>query len=142
MSKPSALLQNSSLALVISRHPGNYRIVDALQDSGFTTVETSEIKDCLSYLENPDLSLVIVLQETKGRDDVDLLAELRNISNAPIVMAGSGRPYGLVRGLVFGADIYLDREVSTIELQSRIRALLRRFELTKKQRNERQSSVY
>jgi hypothetical protein len=61
------VLQNINVTLVISRHPGSRRTVDALQDSGFMAVETPKIKDRLCCLENPDLSLVIVMRDPKIR---------------------------------------------------------------------------
>jgi len=63
----------------------------------------------------PDVSGEVILQEVRRRSDVPIL-----------VLSGRGRMEERVRGLGLGADDYLPKPFSPLELVARVKALLRR----------------
>src|SRR3990172_7676529 len=77
--------------------------------------------------EKPDLILLdIMLPDTDG---FRLCQEIRRFSDVPIVMltARAGE-VDKVRGLEMGADDYVTKPFSHLELLARVRAVLRRYE--------------
>ena len=64
-------------------------------------------------------------------DGVDLLPELRRVTDSPIITLGIGGEMATVQALLSGADFYLARPVSLRELMARIRALLRRYSIVR-----------
>src|SRR3970282_2551615 len=77
--------------------------------------------------ENPDLILLdIMLPDTDG---FQLCQEIRRFSDMPIIMltARAGE-VDKVRGLEMGADDYVTKPFSHLELLARVRAVLRRYE--------------
>src|SRR3970282_1058013 len=81
----------------------------------------------LGEYEKPDLILLdIMLPDTDG---FQLCQEIRRFSDVPIVMltARAGE-VDKVRGLEMGADDYITKPFSHLELLARVRAVLRRYE--------------
>lgn len=106
-------------------------MLDLLKDllwlEGFKVICTSNGREVLSLLEEwqPDLVILdIVMNELDGFQVLDLI---REYSNIPVVML-TGRCEGptLRRALNLGADDYVTKPFSAIELVARIRAKLRR----------------
>lgn len=97
--------------------------------------EVSEAENGLVALEKvrdqmPDLVLLDVMMPTM--DGFETLALLREFSNVPVIMLTvKGDEDDRVRGLDLGADDYVTKPFSPRELSSRIRAVLRRVEVTK-----------
>lgn len=97
--------------------------------------EVSEAENGLVALEKvrdqmPDLVLLDVMMPTM--DGFETLALLREFSNVPVIMLTvKGDEDDRVRGLDLGADDYITKPFSPRELSSRIRAVLRRVEVTK-----------
>jgi DNA-binding response OmpR family regulator len=106
-------------------------MLDLLKDllwlEGFKVVSTSDGREALTLLEEwqPDLVLLdIVMNELDGFQVLDLI---REHSNIPVVML-TGRCEGptLRKALNLGADDYVTKPFSAVELVARIRAKLRR----------------
>lgn len=77
-------------------------------------------------LEDPP-SLVILDLMLPGMDGFEVCQRLRRLSNVPILMlTAKGRDVEKVKGLELGADDYITKPFSFIELLARVRALLRR----------------
>ncbi len=97
--------------------------------------EVAEAENGLVALEKvreymPDLVLLDVMMPTM--DGFETLALLREFSNVPVIMLTvKGDEDDRVRGLDLGADDYITKPFSPRELSSRIRAVLRRVEMTK-----------
>ena len=102
----------------------------ALNSGGF---ETKGFEDGLSLWEalrkeKPDLIVLDVM--LPGMDGIEILtkmkesAELREI---PVIMAtAKGQEYDRIRGLDLGADDYIVKPFSMMEMVSRVKAVLRR----------------
>ena len=75
--------------------------------------------------ECPDLILLDIM--LPGMDGMDVLKSVRKNSQVPVIMAtAKGPEYDKVTGLDSGADDYLVKPFSMIEMVSRVRAVLRR----------------
>jgi two-component system KDP operon response regulator KdpE len=77
--------------------------------------------------QKPDLLLLdIMLPDTDG---FQMCQEIRSFSDVPIVMlTARGGEVDRVRGLEMGADDYVTKPFSHLELLARVRAVLRRYE--------------
>jgi DNA-binding response OmpR family regulator len=82
----------------------------------------------LFYQHDPDLVLLDV--SMPGRNGFELLREIRRVSDAPVLMlTGRADETDVVRGLDLGADDYLTKPFSHLELLARIKAVTRRTRL-------------
>jgi two-component system KDP operon response regulator KdpE len=76
----------------------------------------------------PDVTLLDV--NMPGMSGFELLQRIREVSDAPVLMlTARGDEMSKVKGLELGADDYLTKPFSHLELFARIKAILRRSEL-------------
>lgn len=104
--------------------------VYALLSSGFEArgfVDGGEFWDALQE-ETPELVILDVM--LPGVDGVELLRRMRQrekLQDIPVIMAtAKGSEYDKIRALDLGADDYLVKPFSIMELVSRVKAVLRR----------------
>src|SRR5215203_6446066 len=84
--------------------------------------------------ENPDLILLDV--SLPGLSGFEVLQRIRRVSDVPVIMLTAlGDEKDQVQGLALGADDYIIKPCSAIVLLARIRAVLRRTELTSPSRS-------
>jgi DNA-binding response OmpR family regulator len=77
-----------------------------------------------------------------GTNGFDVLRSLRAQSNVPVLMlTGRGEEPDRIVGLELGADDYLPKTFSTRELLARLRAIIRRSQLTRAQGESRAPEV-
>jgi len=89
----------------------------------------------LAFNENPDLILLDLMLPKK--DGMEVCREVRAKKNIPIIMlTAKNSEIDKVLGLEFGADDYVTKPFSNRELQARVKALLRRTELTVESQTE------
>jgi two-component system alkaline phosphatase synthesis response regulator PhoP len=102
----------------------------ALSQAGF---EVSCFTDGMAFnnaLRNqrPDLVLLDIM--LPGKDGIELLCEIRKNSKTAkmpvIMMTAKGAEYDRIKGLDLGADDYITKPFSVMELVSRVKAVLRR----------------
>jgi len=102
----------------------------ALNSAGF---ETKGFEDGLSFwealkTEKPDLVILDVM--LPGMDGIELLTKMKQFSeynDIPVIMAtAKGQEYDRIRGLDLGADDYIVKPFSIMEMVSRVKAVLRR----------------
>ena len=75
--------------------------------------------------ERPDI--VILDVGLPGMDGFQVLRELRRLSQVPVIMLTvRGEDIDVARGLEFGADDYVRKPFSHVELMARVQAVLRR----------------
>lgn len=109
-------------------------VLYALNNSGFEAVGfelPSEFFDAVS-LAVPDLLLLdIMLPEEDGISILKKLRSDKRTVNLPVILlTAKGTEFDKVLGLDSGADDYISKPFGTMELISRIRALLRRTSQT------------
>ena len=102
----------------------------ALNSAGF---ETRGFEDGLSFWEalkkeKPELIVLDVM--LPGMDGIELLSKMKasvEYSTIPVIMATArGQEYDRIRGLDLGADDYIVKPFSMMEMVSRVKAVLRR----------------
>lgn len=102
----------------------------ALQTAGYTVKGFSCAKDFYKKLEErqPDICLVdIMLPDKSGNDIVKDLRRNPDTKKMPVIMVtAKTTELDLVRGIEDGADDYIKKPFSVMELISRVKALLRR----------------
>ena len=101
-----------------------------LNSAGF---ETRGFADGISFWdalkkEKPELVVLDVM--LPGMDGMEILTKMKEspeLSRIPVIMAtAKGQEYDRIRGLDFGADDYIVKPFSMMEMVSRIKAVLRR----------------
>ncbi len=99
----------------------NYKVIEA--EDGISGFETA-------VREKPDLMLLDLM--LPGRNGLDICRELREKgSQIPIIiLTAKSEDIDKVMGLEFGADDYMTKPFSVHELLARIKAVLRRSELS------------
>lgn len=102
----------------------------ALQNSGYETVQFATVADFLKALETeiPDLIILdIMLPDGDGNRVVTSLRENVATKKIPVIMVtAKTSDADLAKGLNIGADDYIKKPFSVLELVSRVGALLRR----------------
>lgn len=102
----------------------------ALKSAGF---ETRSFEDGISFWEalkeeRPDLVVLdVMLPEMDGIELLTKMKESAQYSSIPVIMAtAKGQEYDRIHGLELGADDYIVKPFSVMEMVSRVRAVLRR----------------
>lgn len=107
-------------------------VLYTLQNTGFEAEGFERPSDFWKQMENtlPDLLLLdIMLPEEDGISILKKLRSSARTKNLPIIMlTAKGTEFDKVLGLDSGADDYVSKPFSMMELMSRIKALLRRSE--------------
>lgn len=99
----------------------------ALKEQGFSVDTADNGIDGAHFAIEVDYDLIILDVMLPGQDGYDVLKQLRNIKQTPVLMLSArGSVDERVKGLRHGADDYLSKPFSLIELVARIQALLRR----------------
>lgn len=102
----------------------------ALDSAGF---EVRGFEDGLSFWEalkkeKPELIILDIM--LPGMDGIEILTKMKEsveYSNIPVILASAkGQEYDRIRGLDMGADDYIVKPFSIMEMISRVKAVLRR----------------
>jgi DNA-binding response OmpR family regulator len=122
----------STRILIVDDEPRYLRLIEAnlltKEYEVFTATDGEEALE--SFSANPvDLILLDVM--LPGMDGFAVCQRIRQFSNVPIIMlTAKGEEQDRVRGLDVGADDYLVKPFSVMELLARVRAVLRRAQVT------------
>jgi two-component system alkaline phosphatase synthesis response regulator PhoP len=99
-----------------------------LKRHGYATVSFNSGQNALAGLDTADPDLIILdwmLGDMAG-PDVCKLIRSRFVEVPILMLTGRSAPNDVAHGLTSGADDYLSKPFSTIELMARVQALLRR----------------
>ena len=89
--------------------------------------ETQAVATSMDALAAPEADLVLIDIVLGDEDGRDLLTELRQISDVPVVfLTGRGHEMDRIAGLKMGADDYIVKPFSPGELSARVESVLRR----------------
>jgi DNA-binding response OmpR family regulator len=102
-----------------------------LEHDGFRVTEAFNGTQAIDKVRSslPDLILLDVMMP--DIDGFEVLRIIREVSTVPVIMlTAKGEEDDRVRGLELGADDYITKPFSPRELVSRVRAVLRRTEVT------------
>jgi DNA-binding response OmpR family regulator len=122
----------STRILVVDDEPRYLRLLEAnLLTKDYEVFTATDGEEALeSFSANPvDLILLDVM--LPRMDGFAVCQRIRQFSNVPIIMlTAKGEEHDRVRGLDVGADDYLVKPFSVMELLARVRAVLRRAQVT------------
>lgn len=109
-----------------------------LTSEGFRHLSAYDGEEALNIAlnEKPDLILLDLMMPK--RSGTEVCREIRKTCSVPIIMiTAKGEEIDRVLGLEFGADDYIVKPFSVRELMARIKAVLRRSNVTSKQEEEK-----
>lgn len=105
-------------------------LASILAHAGFETAFVHDASQAVAY-PKANVDLILLDLGLPDRDGFDLLAELRQEGDTPIiVLTGNLQQDAKVRGLELGADDYITKPFDQQEMLARIRSVLRRFART------------
>jgi len=136
LDKLSPQLQtNGKRILVVEDDPDISHLLEInLQDIAFKVDVVNNGVDGLNRASNRDYQLIVLDLMLPGMDGLELCRRLRIQSvNIPVLMlTARSSELDRVLGLELGADDYLTKPFSIKELQARVKAILRRVDLSAK----------
>ncbi len=112
-----------------------------LKAEGYETCSAGNGRDAVRLLrENSDICLVLLDIMMPEMDGIEALAEIRNISNVPVIfLTAKSEDADKILGLNIGADDYITKPFLPAELIARVRSSIRRYTMLgsiKPQQNE------
>jgi two-component system response regulator RegX3 len=108
-------------------------VTDALGADGFDVHGASNGAAALEATQAQEFDLVILDVMLPGLSGTEICRRLRAVSPVPIIMLSARDAEAeRVLGLEIGADDYITKPFSELELRSRVRAILRRRELDRR----------
>jgi two-component system OmpR family response regulator len=114
--------------LVVDDDPAARReLVNYVDDHNMRAVSASGRQEVVHQLAVCEPSLVILDRQRGKESELDLLLEIRSLSDVPVIIIGHrDNVSARVVGLELGADDYISKPFGLRELLARIRAVLRR----------------
>jgi two-component system alkaline phosphatase synthesis response regulator PhoP len=98
-----------------------------LEQAGFDTEVAGDGLEAIEMAESYKPDLIVLDLMLPGKDGYDVCKEIRRTSNVPIIMlTAKETELERVLGLELGADDYMTKPFSPLELVARIKAVLRR----------------
>ncbi len=113
-----------------------------VEKEGYRTVQANdgEVAIEMFRLIKPDIILLDVMMPKK--DGWQVCREIREESSVPIIMlTAKGETVDKVLGLEFGADDYIVKPFEPKELVARIKAVLRRFDVSENLKEEKDAEL-
>lgn len=109
------------------------------EQEGYRVSEAEHSRDIKKLLESENIHL-ITLDLNLGREDgLSIAREIRTSSSVPIIMVtGKADMVDRVVGLEIGADDYISKPFHIRELLARVRSVIRRSQIAKKDSDESQ----
>ncbi len=114
--------------LVVDDDPQALRYTrDAVVKAGYTAIATVNPDDVSRIIEEEKPSLVLLDLILPGVDGIDLMSEVINTEDVPVIFVSAyGQDQLVARAFEMGADDYVVKPFSPTELEARIAAALRR----------------
>ncbi|MCK4863077.1 MAG: response regulator transcription factor [Dehalococcoidales bacterium] len=116
--------------LVIEDDPGIIEVVSLcfqLRWSGTTVISAANGQKGIELVENESPDVVILDIGLPDMDGYQVLKEIRRFADVPVLMLTvRGEDTDIAKGLELGADDYITKPFSHIELIARVQAVLRR----------------
>lgn len=117
--------------LVVDDDPAMRHMIMSYLSGQNCRVIGSDGSDVSQQLESGSFSLVVLDIQLGPLDGLDVLRQIRNRSDVPVILITGQRPDEIDRviGLELGADDYINKPFNLRELLARARAILRRQDL-------------
>lgn len=124
--------------IIADDHEGILDILKTyVKKEGFTPILARDGEEVLNLFAQYDPILILLDVMMPQKDGFEVCREIRKISNVPIIMiTAKGEDGDRIMGLDIGADDYIVKPFSPEEVMARIRAILRRMDLSDDQEKE------
>jgi DNA-binding response OmpR family regulator len=120
------------ILLVDDEHSVQKLLAYPLRKEGYEVVPALDGREALSRLRDGDFDLVVLDVMLPKVDGFDVCRQIRARSAVPIIMlTAKAEEIDKVLGLELGADDYITKPFSVREFRSRVKAVLRRAELSR-----------
>ncbi|PFE99409.1 DNA-binding response regulator [Bacillus thuringiensis] len=118
--------------LIVDDDPHIRELVSVfLEREGFQTYEAIDGIDALRKMDDVKVDMVILDIMMPNMDGFDVCFELRKYYDIPVLMlTAKGETSQKVKGFHLGTDDYLVKPFDPIELVVRVKALLKRYQIT------------
>jgi DNA-binding response OmpR family regulator len=122
----------STSILVVDDEPRYLRLIEAnLRTEGYEVITAQNGKEALEMFSANPVSLILLDILMPHMDGFTVCQRIRQYSNVPIIiLTAKGEEQDRVHGLDVGADDYLVKPFSVMELLARVRAVLRRAQVS------------
>jgi DNA-binding response OmpR family regulator len=118
--------------LVDDEHSVQKLLAYPLRKEGYDVVPALDGREALNRLREDDFDLVVLDVMLPKVDGFDVCRQIRARSTVPIIMlTAKAEEIDKVLGLELGADDYITKPFSVREFRSRVKAVLRRAELSR-----------
>ena len=119
--------------LIVDDEPRYLRLLEAnLRTEGYDVVSAVDGFQAIEVFTNEQVNLIIMDVMMPNLDGFQTCQRIRQFSNVPIIiLTAKGEEQDRVRGLDVGADDYIAKPFSATELLARVRAVLRRSQVSK-----------
>jgi two-component system alkaline phosphatase synthesis response regulator PhoP len=115
-------------------------VMYALDSAGFETAGFADGSEVFPALAKNIPSLILLDIMLPGKDGISILRQMKQIeklSQIPVIMlTAKGSEIDRIKGLDMGADDYITKPFSVMEVVSRVRAVLRRSNNIEQSKNE------
>jgi DNA-binding response OmpR family regulator len=121
----------SNSILIVDDEPRYLRLLEAnLRTEGYQIVTAQNGKEAIETFSAHPVDLILLDVMMPLMDGFTVCQRIRQYSNVPIIiLTAKGEEQDRVRGLDVGADDYLVKPFSVMELLARVRAVLRRAQV-------------
>jgi DNA-binding response OmpR family regulator len=120
------------ILLVDDEHSVQKLLAFPLRKEGYDVVSALDGREALNRLREDDFDLVVLDVMLPKVDGFDVCRQIRARSTVPIIMlTAKTEEIDKVLGLELGADDYITKPFSVREFRSRVKAVLRRAELSR-----------
>ncbi len=115
------------LVLIIDQEDVERRyIATVLAADGFDLIQVATVVEGMVQAMTHDPALIIVSEESSPVRIDEVIALIRRLTEAPLMVVGGGGDSGELASLRGGGDYYLSRPFRGAELAARARLLIRR----------------
>lgn len=102
-------------------------IVSYLAGAGFRTIQAADGVSAYTLFRQLSPDLILLDIKMPKRDGIDVLRDIRKVSNTPIIMlTAMAEDIEKISALRLGADDYILKPFNTLEVVERVKAVLRR----------------
>ncbi len=106
-----------------------------LENSQFTVTEACDGREALKLLAEKQIDLAIVDVMMPHVDGIELTEDIKSFMSIPILMVtAKGESKDKVKGFTAGTDDYLVKPFDPVELVLRVKALLKRYNVSSEKR--------